>query len=106
VQDGRIGPATVKAAQDKKPDVIVNALCDARLEFLKRLPTWGEFGKGWSSRVSSVRSAALSMAAQPAPIVIQPPVTDVPQKPIVITTEEGKPTTVSTTTDTPPAAQP
>jgi len=67
LQDGRIGPATVKAAQGKKPDAVVNALCDARLSFLQRLPTWGDFGKGWTSRVTSVRSAALAMAVQPAP---------------------------------------
>lgn len=64
IQDGRIGPATVKAAQGLKPDVVVNALCDARLAFLKRLSTWGTFGKGWSSRVASVRAQSLAMAGQ------------------------------------------
>ncbi len=82
LQDGRIGPATVKAANAKKPDVMINALCDARLEFLKGLKTWGEFGKGWSSRVSSVRAQALAMAAQPAPIVIPQ---RFPDKPVLVT---------------------
>lgn len=72
VQDGRIGPASVTAVKAKPAADIINALCDARLAFLKRLDTWPTFGKGWSSRVSSVRAQALAMAAKPAPIVIQP----------------------------------
>ncbi|TIW62984.1 MAG: hypothetical protein E5V48_02675 [Mesorhizobium sp.] len=65
-QDGRIGPATIDAAKAKPAGVVIDALCDARLAFLKRLPTWGTFGKGWQSRVESVRKAAITMTAQPA----------------------------------------
>lgn len=65
-QDGRIGPATIAAVKTKPADII-NALCDARLAFLKRLPTWGTFGKGWASRVESVRKVAIAMTA-PAPV--------------------------------------
>jgi lysozyme family protein len=36
------------------------------LAFLKGLKIWGTFGKGWSRRVSEVRSLALSMAANPS----------------------------------------
>jgi len=89
VQDGRIGPATVKAAQAKPSAQTVNALCDARLAFLKRLDTWPTFGKGWSSRVSSVRAQALAMAAQLAPAkpsTISPPTVD---QPTVVTKETG-----------------
>lgn len=95
LQDGRIGPATVKAAQGKKSDVVVNAICDARLSFLQRLPTWGDFGKGWTSRVSSVRSAALAMAAQPAQIVI--PQSPTPAQPtvVVVTQQGGEPPVVT-----------
>ena len=70
VQDGRIGPATLQAVRARPAGTIIDDLCDARLAFLKRLPTWGVFGKGWSDRVGSVRSRARSMSAgfvQPAP---------------------------------------
>ncbi|TIO15659.1 MAG: hypothetical protein E5X86_19930 [Mesorhizobium sp.] len=69
VQDGRIGPATIAASKAKPAGVVIDALCDARLSFLKRLKTWGTFGKGWSARVSSVRFQALVMikANPPAP---------------------------------------
>ena len=30
-------------------DLIV-ALCEERMRFLRRLPTWGTFGKGWTAR--------------------------------------------------------
>ncbi|RUZ48915.1 glycosyl hydrolase 108 family protein, partial [Mesorhizobium sp. M7A.F.Ca.US.003.02.1.1] len=52
-QDGRIGPVTVAAAKAKPAGVTIDALCDARLAFLKRLPTWATFGRGWSDRVRS-----------------------------------------------------
>jgi len=33
-----------------------------RLDFLKRLPTFSTFGKGWSHRVAEVKLKAISMA--------------------------------------------
>ncbi|MFB9978707.1 glycoside hydrolase family 108 protein [Mesorhizobium kowhaii] len=71
-QDGRIGPATLAAARAKPAGVTIDALCDARLAFLKRLPTWATFGRGWSDRVKSVRVQALLMSAQPAAPVAAP----------------------------------
>ncbi|ESY47710.1 MULTISPECIES: glycosyl hydrolase 108 family protein [unclassified Mesorhizobium] len=66
-QDGRIGPATLKAVGARPPGAVIDDLCDARLAFLRRLPTWPVFGKGWSDRIRSVRSQALLMSAlQPA----------------------------------------
>ncbi|WP_095091401.1 glycoside hydrolase family 108 protein [Mesorhizobium sophorae] len=64
-QDGRIGPATLAAARARPAGVTIDALCDARLAFLKRLPTWATFGRGWSDRVTSVRAQALLMSATP-----------------------------------------
>ena len=66
-QDGRIGPATLAAARAKPAGVVIDALCDARLAFLKRLPTWATFGRGWSDRVKSVRADALKMTVRPSP---------------------------------------
>ncbi|RWO40084.1 MAG: hypothetical protein EOS12_27020 [Mesorhizobium sp.] len=71
-QDGRIGPATIAAVKAKPAGVVIDALCDKRLGFLKRLPTWKTFGRGWSDRVNSVRAEALKLSALPD---TQPPVT-------------------------------
>ncbi|TGP25912.1 MULTISPECIES: glycosyl hydrolase 108 family protein [unclassified Mesorhizobium] len=66
-QDGQIGPATLAALAKLPAGVVIDTLCDNRLAFLKRLPTWGTFGKGWKARVASVREQALLMtAAKPA----------------------------------------
>ncbi|ESW82861.1 glycoside hydrolase family 108 protein [Mesorhizobium sp. M1060] len=66
-QDGRIGPPTLKAVGARPPGAVIDDLCDARLAFLRRLPTWPVFGKGWSDRIRSVRSQALLMLAPPSP---------------------------------------
>lgn len=64
-QDGRIGPDTLAKTRAMMRATIINSLCDKRMTFLRRLKTWPTFGKGWTSRVSGVRSEALKMAAQP-----------------------------------------
>ena len=64
--DGQIGPLTLEAADTyaarKGLGPLIGALCDRRLRFLNRLPTFTVFGKGWTARVASVRSAALAAA--------------------------------------------
>ncbi|MBZ9856763.1 hypothetical protein LB566_23505 [Mesorhizobium sp. CA13] len=72
-QDGRIGPATLAAVRAKPASVIIDDLCDARMGFLQRLPTWPTFGKGWSSRVAGVRKQAVLMTSLPASAPVQPP---------------------------------
>lgn len=66
--DGSIGPNTLDAVATLKPANLINAICDERLAFLKRLKTWSVFGRGWGRRVSEVRSIALAMANTPAAI--------------------------------------
>ncbi|MER8375736.1 glycosyl hydrolase 108 family protein [Mesorhizobium sp. M1406] len=92
-QDGRIGPATLAAVEAKPAGVIIDALCDARLAFLKRLPTWATFGRGWSDRIKSVRAQALLMSAQrpAAPVAASAPVPS-SQPPRVETSANGAPT--------------
>lgn len=80
-QDGVIGSKTLNALADRNVKELVNALCDARLAFLKRLPTWGTFGKGWSSRVAGVRKKALAMAGEPAESSKPAPAPQVPGTP-------------------------
>ena len=61
--DGVIGPVTLAAAAKAEPVGVINALCDARMAFLKSLATWATFGAGWSTRVAAVRAAAIAMLA-------------------------------------------
>jgi len=62
VADGVIGPKSLEAIKACNPKELVDALCDMRLAFLKRLPTFETFGKGWSRRVAEVKARADSMA--------------------------------------------
>jgi lysozyme family protein len=60
--DGALGPKSMGAIRECDPEQTVDALCDMRLEFLKRLPTFDTFGKGWSRRVADVKEKASGMA--------------------------------------------
>lgn len=59
--DGVVGAKTLAAIREMSPERIINALSDARLGWLKTLDTFKTFGKGWSGRVSRVRSRALAL---------------------------------------------
>lgn len=59
--DGRVGPATVAAANAAVASTAIKAACAKRMTFLKGLRTWPTFGKGWSRRVNEVEAAALAM---------------------------------------------
>jgi lysozyme family protein len=60
--DGILGPKSMGAIRECDPEQTVDALCDMRLDFLKRLPTFDTFGKGWSRRVAEVKDKASGMA--------------------------------------------
>lgn len=62
--DGIIGPKTLAAVNALNPIDLCKCVCDNRLVFLKKQPTWPRYGKGWSNRVADVRKTALSMAGQ------------------------------------------
>ncbi len=64
-QDGVVGPKTLAAARRIDARVIINSLCNRRLDFMMKLPIWKTFSKGWSSRVSGVRREATAMATAP-----------------------------------------
>jgi lysozyme family protein len=60
--DGHIGIQTlaaVNAVGDRGK--LVRQLCARRLGFLRTLPTWLVFGRGWRSRVAKVQATALAM---------------------------------------------
>jgi lysozyme family protein len=60
--DGVIGPKSMEAILACDPVQTVDAICDMRLDFLQRLPTWNTFGKGWGRRVEEVKAIGLQMA--------------------------------------------
>lgn len=63
VEDGIIGPKTLAAVKALPPLTVVNTLCDERLAYLRSLPNYGTFGKGWTNRVADVRATASGMAS-------------------------------------------
>lgn len=50
-EDGVIGQITLNALSRFDPEGVVRELCKARMAYLKRLPHWRKFGKGWTARV-------------------------------------------------------
>lgn len=58
-QDGQIGERTLAALNGTDTATLIVKLCDDRLAWLKRLPTWKTFGRGWTTRVNGVRDGAL-----------------------------------------------
>jgi lysozyme family protein len=60
--DGMIGPKSLEAIKSCDAKETADAICDMRLDFLKRLATFDTFGKGWSRRVTEVKAKAISMA--------------------------------------------
>jgi lysozyme family protein len=61
-QDGSIGSETLAHVKEHAPIEVIDDICDLRLDFLRALSTWSDFGKGWEKRVEGVRSAASIMA--------------------------------------------
>lgn len=71
--DGIIGSITLANIGNRPVDATIERIMADRITFLKRLPTWPTFGKGWTNRCDGVLREALEMSvAAPLPI---PPVT-------------------------------
>ena len=60
--DGVIGKNTMAAIMAADPVELIEDYNQRRLDFLKSLPTWETFGKGWGKRVSEVELEAKSFA--------------------------------------------
>lgn len=60
--DGEVGPRTLAAVRRKDPARVIDQFCDRRVRYLRSLPTYATFGKGWERRVKDVRATALEMA--------------------------------------------
>lgn len=59
--DGIIGKDTLKECEYCLPWHVIDEFCNIRLIFLKSLKTWEVFGKGWNSRVESVKEDSIAM---------------------------------------------
>jgi lysozyme family protein len=71
--DGIMGNVTIARASEPETKDKIRALCDRRMKFLRGLPTWETFGKGWSRRVDGVLSKATGMvSADTAPTTAPP----------------------------------
>jgi lysozyme family protein len=62
VADGVIGPQTLNAVRGIPPMLLIRAVCDARLDFLRHLETFDRFGRGWTARVKEVQAQAEALA--------------------------------------------
>ena len=76
--DGKIGPATIAAAKSTYAPAAIQRAVGFRMAFLKGLPTWPTFGKGWAARLEAVEKAALAMADHAPPV--RPDVVPIPPK--------------------------
>jgi lysozyme family protein len=81
--DGDVGQATIEAVELADDDVTIDRMCDDRLNFLKGLPSWRIYGKGWGTRVAKVRKDSHQMVreAEPGPVVPFPKPEPLPPQP-------------------------
>ena len=63
--DGGIGALTIAAAKSHDAGETINAMCEQRVAFMKRIRNgelWEVFGRGWERRVHGVRQHGLALA--------------------------------------------
>lgn len=60
--DGVVGPETIGRTQAVAAVPLILRYSDARLAFMRRLPHWDAFGRGWARRVEEVRVQAVQWA--------------------------------------------
>jgi hypothetical protein len=61
-QDGAMGKITIPAVAKASPKSLITEMGSARMTFLRGLPTFAQFGTGWTKRVNDVQQKALAMA--------------------------------------------
>ncbi len=62
--DGAIGPMTIKATHNMKPQDVIVKMHSSRQSFYESLTTFKTFGRGWSRRNDETLEAALEMAGE------------------------------------------
>lgn len=50
--DGKLGPATLAAAQEADPSKVVLRFLAYRLTYMASLKVWPTFGRGWANRIA------------------------------------------------------
>ena len=60
-EDGAIGPNTLAALLLFDVDGLIDKYCSERKAFLQSLPTFEDFGNGWTNRVAFVKNNAKGM---------------------------------------------
>lgn len=66
--DGVMGIGTLAAVNaNTNHDALIGRICDARMNFLRHLGTFSTFGRGWTARVSEVRSIGQAWATGETP---------------------------------------
>jgi lysozyme family protein len=60
VEDGILGPLTLKAAREAPGLRLAVQFIALRLDFMTSLPTWGAFGRGWARRIASNLETAVT----------------------------------------------
>lgn len=73
--DGAIGPLTTDAARLVNGTTLVNDFIALEMAFLKGLKHWPTFGKGWTSRLTDIRTFAIRLEAEfvsPSPVTPDP----------------------------------
>lgn len=73
--DGVIGEITLAAVARTDAQAIIERVNASRMAFLRGLRHWGTFGRGWTRRVTEVRSTSLDEAravGQTAPQIYEP----------------------------------
>lgn len=71
--DGHLGELTLAAIKQADARQLIVALCDARLAWVKTLKTWKHFGRGWASRIASVKDNAIRMVSDRVPVASDVP---------------------------------
>ncbi len=64
--DGIIGGMTLEAVFRHHPRTIIRRVLERRMRFLRRLRTWGAFGRGWTNRVNGVLAHAFDLERENA----------------------------------------
>lgn len=63
---GRTKKVLAKFEDIKDPVKLINAICDERMAFLRKLKIWPTYANGWTRRVTEVREHSVELAKQDA----------------------------------------
>lgn len=65
VADGVFGPKTLAAvSRPERRESIIEGVCSARLAWMRTLPNWLDFRRGWTRRVEEVRAEGYQMVRE------------------------------------------